>query len=64
MKETKNEKSWDYQRGTYRQINIKFNMFHYYDSRILEYLDEQENVSSFIKGLILEKIEEVDHETV
>ena len=61
----KNKKSsWDYQKDKYRQINIKFNRHHYYDVRILDYLEQKKNVSSYIKGLILEKIEEGEHEIV
>ena len=53
-----NKKSWDYQRGKYKQINIKFNMLNHYDSKIISYLEQKENVSSLIKALLLERIEQ------
>lgn len=53
-----NKKSWDYQRGKYKQINIKFNMLNHYDCKIISYLEQKENVSSLIKALLLERIEQ------
>ena len=62
MRNTK--KSWDYQRGKYKQINLKFNMAHYYDCKIIIYLEQKENVSSFIKALILDRMEVDLDETI
>ena len=61
----KDKSSWDYQRGKYKQINIKFNTRHSYDVKILDHLERTNNVSSYIKGLILDKIaEEAGNETI
>ena len=59
-----NKKSWDYQRGKYKQINLKFNMAHYYDCKIISYLEQKENVSSFIKTLILDRMEVDSNEAI
>ena len=61
----KDKSSWHYQKGKYKQINIKFNTCHYYDVKILDHLERTNNVSSYIKGLILDKIaEDAGNETI
>ena len=47
--------SWDYQKGKYKQINIKFNMDSFIDMKVYEYL-KNENASGLIKQLIWSRI--------
>lgn len=47
--------SWDYQKGRYKQINIKFNMDSFIDMKVYEYL-KKENASGLIKRLIWSQI--------
>lgn len=52
-------KSWDYQKGKYKQVNIKFNMDDEYDSLIHWYLTvKTDNASRLIKDLIYQHIGE------
>ena len=55
MKE--NKTSWEYQKGKYKQINIKFNMNDDYDSLIHWYLTcKTTNATRTIKDLVYQKI--------
>lgn len=46
-------KSWDYQKGRYKQVNIKFNMDDDYDAMLHWYLIvKTDNASRLIKDLI------------
>lgn len=46
-------KSWDYQKGKYKQVNIKFNMDDEYDALLHWYLTvKTDNASRLIKDLI------------
>lgn len=55
MKE--NRTSWDYQKGKYKQVNIKFNITDDYDALIHWYLTcKTQNASRLIKDLVYQKI--------
>lgn len=46
-------KSWEYQKGKYKQVNIKFNMDDEYDALLHWYLTvKTDNASRLIKDLI------------
>ena len=54
-----NKKSWDYQKGKYKQINIKLNLDNEFDAAIDHYLTcNTKNVSRLIKDLLFQKLEE------
>ena len=53
------KKSWDYQKGKYKQVNIKFNMDDEYDALLHWYLTvKTDNASRLIKELIYDNIGE------
>lgn len=59
--------SWDYQRGRYKQISLKFDAKNNHDMAIYEFLMQSVNVSRYIKCLIFREIwqgievDNVDH---
>ena len=58
----KNKKSWDYQRGKYKQISIKFNMDDEYDQMLHFYLTTKvSNMSRLIKDLLYQHIGGMDN---
>lgn len=50
----KSRKSWEYQKGRYKQISLKFFMENEEDLSILHHLSSFDNVSAYIKKLIQE----------
>ena len=48
--------SWDYQRGRYKQISLKFDTENNHDMSIYEFLMQSVNVSRYIKSLIFREI--------
>lgn len=53
----KNKTSWDYQKGKYKQINIKFNMDDDHDALLHWYLTcKTANASRLIKDLVYMKV--------
>ena len=55
----KSKKSWEYQKGKYKQLNIKFNLENDYDAAIHHYLTCGDmNASRLIKDLLYNKLEE------
>lgn len=56
-------KSWDYQKGNYKQINIKFNMNNEYDAMLHHFIVTcKDNVSALIKKLLYEEMAGRDYE--
>lgn len=56
MKE-RNKTSWEYQKGKYKQVNIKFNMNDDYDALIHWYLTcKTQNATRLIKDLVYQLI--------
>lgn len=53
-KEKKN--SWDYQKGRYKQVNIKFFVDSDEDMLLYHFLTTSDNRAGFIKKLIKEKM--------
>lgn len=49
-------KSWKYQKGRYKQVNIKFNMEDDLDMLVYHYIVNVQNSSEFIKGLVKSKM--------
>lgn len=50
--------SWDYQRGKYKQVNLKFNLYDQEDLRLYYYLTCKEvNASGLLKQLLREHIQ-------
>ena len=58
MKEVKKiRKSWDYQRGKYKQINIKFDMLNYDDAVLHHFVTTYtDNTTGLIKRLIYDEM--------
>lgn len=52
----KRKSSWEYQKGKYKQINIKFKCDNSADMKIYQYLKEN-NASEIIKRLVLSTID-------
>lgn len=50
-------KTWDYQKGRYKQINIKFFKESEIDMQVFKYLKSKENVSRYLKVLIYEDMQ-------
>ena len=47
-----NKTSWEYQKGKYKQINIKFNMDNDYDALIIKYANEADIDPALVKAFI------------
>lgn len=49
------KKSWDYQKGKYKQINIKFNMDSHADMQIYDFLRDHnatDLIKNYVRGII------------
>ena len=53
---TNKKSSWEYQKGKYLQLNIKFKCENDIDMRIYQYLKEN-NATDIIKNLVLKDID-------
>lgn len=47
-------KAWQYQRGRYKQLNLKFFKENKEDMKIYHYLKGKQNISRYLKVLICE----------
>ena len=57
MREKKKYRSWDYQKGRYKQLNIKFDTQNYDDAILYHYVTTRtDNTTGLIKRLIYEEM--------
>ena len=57
----KKKTSWDYQKGKYKQISLKFDLYDPDDMRMYFYLTcKCNNMTGLLKGLLMKYIKEVE----